>query len=271
MLSRFRWRHISPITRLLAAIAVIGILAVSCGSGGDKNDDTPSSTSGPDAATSGASALIPGRPLSGPASAPAGPPRELPNPPNAGSIVCTDAPVIHDFVGLPADIDHWLVASSTDQAAIGDGGAHPGGWRYLALPERVQLRDAAPTDRRSDTTELATLDVPPLQARALDGRTFSMRPVVAMLASLDSGSYDAMIIPLDDSSLYGGWSTSAVLYERRDGSLGAVGNCPVELARSLNEVIAAARRADMQGTSTQILTSLSNTEIEQLLLGAYDR
>ncbi|MDG2113005.1 MAG: hypothetical protein P8N02_10370 [Actinomycetota bacterium] len=270
MLSKLRSRSSSPLTRLLSTLALVGIIAASCSSGGNGDDDDTSSTSSPEATASGGDAPIPGRSLSGPASGPADPPREFPNPPNADAIVCAGASVIDNFTGLPADIDQWLVASQTELSYITDGGGHPGGWQYLSLPEPVQVRAAPASSRRASAQELSKLDVSPLRAQDSLELTFTMREVVEMLNATERATFTSMFIPLDDNTLYGGWSTSVVLYERSDGSIGVIGNCPAELETSLAQVIAAARRADMQGSSTQILTSLSTTEIEQLFLGAYD-
>jgi len=254
--------------RALVAIVAVVLIAASCSSGGSSGEsaglDAAQADTGSGAATDG-SAI----PISGPASAPAAQPDELINPPNVNALSC-DQPRLDDGItGFPDRVDEWAVIGVDETRLVEDGGQHPGGWRYITLPDRMEFRPGAEASRMLSADDLTELDVPQGTQRDIGERLFSTESVVASLVSLDRGAIEELLIPLDRSQIYGGWSTTIVLALRSDGSFAVAGHCPEDIERGIVNALAAARDIGMQGGSVDILTRLSVAEITGLAAGDY--
>jgi hypothetical protein len=241
----------SPFLRILPLTLTVAVLLSACSSGDSKESTDTTAQS----------------PASGPMSAPQA--FESPNPPNPSSIVCPDnGPLLHDAAGLPTDIDQWLLLEVEGTNPLVDGGSHPAGWRLLQTPPEVTLRASPPPSRMTARSDLAALEPAPDRTEAFDSQVFTMHPIVDQLLAADLGGVATIAVPLNDYAMFGAWSTSAILYERVDGSLDVIGNCPLVTQRALTAVITAGRDAGMTGSDLAILTSLSQSELADLAAGA---
>jgi|GEM_PF-5960780 len=258
---------VSTFARAILAAMAVALIAASCSGGDESSTGTPleGAEAGEREAAAGGDAI----PISGPASAPADPPTEFANPPNPETITC-DSPELNDGItGLPPRIDEWAIVGSDQVTLVHDGGPHPGGWRYVALPEQMDFRPGVATARTVERDELAELEVPASADRAVNGRLFTMDAVVESLGSLDRGDIDTFLIPLDQSDIYGGWWTTVVFAIQSNGSVAVAGHCPGPIERAVGNALAAARDNGMQGDAVDILTRLSAHEIAGLAAGDY--
>ena len=241
----------SSLARLAVAMCmVVGASACSSGAdaptfGGAGEQGTPAESSNPGQAIA--------LPISRPASPPAGHRSGTSNPPAWSAADC-DAVDLHDrFLGIPSDTSTWVLVNGGAQSLLQDGGAHPGGWRFLALPDSNRQRPVAGPDGETPEWFEAGVDRP----------LFTFVEVVERWMEYNQAGLQAVALPMTEDGYYRMWFTPVLLLERTDGTLDVIGRCPAELGDALNGLVADARSDGRQGTSLDIAIN----ELDALRVG----
>ncbi len=233
----------SSLTRLAVAMCMV-VGASACSSGADAPNFGGAGEQGTRAESSNAGQTI-ALPASRPASPPAGHRSGSSNPPAWSATDC-DGVDLHDrFLGIPSDTSTWVLVNGGAQGLLADGGPHPGGWRFLALPDNSLQRTVAGPSAETPEWFEAEVDRP----------LFTFVEVVERWMGYNQAGLQAVALPLTEDGYYGMWFTPVLLLERTDGTLDVIGRCPAELGDALNGLVADARSDGRQGTSLDIAIS----------------